>query len=159
MSPKNSEVLSEKKISNFYHCINSINYNFNSDLNKLISKKITKKNHFLVNLLRLQENIKINIKNNFKINLEEKIKSFFDFIDNKIDQYKSLIKEEKQRLKIEAYEKEQKIKQQEKQEELETADLQLKLQQKQLREEILLEKQRSKDLKNFLRLRIFLHLL
>ena len=101
--------------------------------------------------MRLQENIKINIKNNFKINLEEKIKSFFDFIDNKIDQYKLLIKEEKQRLKIEAYEKEQKIKQQEKQEELETADLQLKLQQKQLKEESLLEKQRSKDLKNFLR--------
>ena len=118
---------------------------------KNVSKKITKKNHFLVNLLRLQENIKINIKNNFKINLEEKIKSFFDFIDNKIDQYKSLIKEEKQRLKIEAYEKEQKIKQQEKQKELETADLQLKLQQKQLKEEILLEKQRAKDLKNFLR--------
>ena len=118
---------------------------------KNVSKKITKKNHFLVNLLRLQENIKINIKNNFKINLEERIQSFFDFIDNKIDQYKSLIKEEKQRLKIEAYEKEHKIKQQEKQRELETADLQLKLQQKQLKEEILLEKQRAKDLKNFLR--------
>ena len=118
---------------------------------KKVIKKITKKNHFLVNLLRLQENIKINIKNNFKINLEEKIKSFFDFIDNKIDQYKLLIKEEKQRLKIEAYEKEQKIKKQEKQKELETVDLQLKLKQKQLKEEILLEKQRSKDLKNFLR--------
>ena len=118
---------------------------------KNVGKKIIKKNHFLVNLLRLQENIKINIKNNFKINLEERIQSFFDFIDNKIDQYKSLIKEEKQRLKIEAYEKEQKIKQQEKQEEIETADLQLKLQQKQLKEEILLEKQRAKDLKNFLR--------
>ena len=65
---------------------------------KNVSKKITKKNHFLVTLLRFQENIKIDIKNNFKINLEEKIKSFFDFIDNKIDQYKSLIKEEKQRL-------------------------------------------------------------
>ena len=101
--------------------------------------------------MRLQENIKINIKNNFKINLEEKIKSFFDFIDNKIDQYKSLIKEEKQRLKIEAYEKEQKIKQQEEQKELENVDLQLKLKQKELKEEILLEKQRSKDLKNFLR--------
>ncbi len=118
---------------------------------KNVSKKITKKNHFLVNLLRLQENIKINIKNNFKINLEEKIKSFFDFIDNKLDQYKSLIKEEKQRLKIESYEKEQKIKEQEKQKELETVDLQLKLKQKQLKDEILLEKQRSKDLKNFLR--------
>ena len=118
---------------------------------KNVSNKITKKNHFLVNLLRLQENIKINIKNNFKINLEEKIKSFFDFIDNKLNQYKSLIKEEKQRLKIEAYEKEQKIKEQEKQKELETVDLQLKLKQKQLKDEILLEKQRSKDLKNFLR--------
>ena len=62
-----------------------------------------------------------------------------------------MIKEEKQRLKIEAYEKEQKIKQQEKQKELENVDLQLKLKQKQLKEEILLEKQRSKDLKNFLR--------
>ena len=118
---------------------------------KNVSNKITKKNHFLVNLLRLQENIKINIKNNFKINLEEKIKSFFDFIDKKIDQYKSMIKEEKQRLKIEAYEKEQKTKQQAKQKELENVDLQLKLKQKQLKEEILLEKQRSKDLKNFLR--------
>ncbi len=118
---------------------------------KNVFKKITKKNHFLVNLLRLQENIKINIKNNFKINLEEKIKSFFDFIDNKLNQYKSLIKEEKQRLKIESYEKEQKIKEQEKQKELETVDLQLKLKQKQLKDEILLEKQRSKDLKNFLR--------
>ena len=118
---------------------------------KIISKKNTKKKHFLVKLLRFQENIKINIKNNFNINLEDKIKSFFDFIDYKIDQYKLLIKEEKQRLKIEAYEEEQKIKKQEKQKEQETADLQLKLKQKQLKEEILLEKQRSKDLKNFLR--------
>ena len=120
-------------------------------LKKRRKRKVTKKKPFLVNLLRFQENIKINIKNNFKINLEEKIKSFFDFIDNKIDQYKSMIKEEKQRLKIEAYKKEQKIKEQEKQKELETADLQLKLKQKQLKDEILLEKQRSKDLKNFLR--------
>ncbi len=118
---------------------------------KNVSKKVTKKNHFLLNLLRFQENVKINIKKNFKINLEEKIKGFFDFIDNKIDQYKFLIKEEKQRLKIEAYEKEQKIKKQEKQKELETVNLQLKLKQKQLKEEILLEKQRTKDLKNFLR--------
>ena len=79
------------------------------------------------------------------------VRSFFDFIDNRIDQYKSLIKEEKQRLKIEAYEKEQKNKKQDKQKELETFNLQLKLKQKQLKEEILLEKQRSKDLKNFLR--------
>ena len=122
-----------------------------SSSKKKVSKKIAKKNHFLVNLLRFQENIKKNIKDNFKINLEEKIKSFFDFIDNKIDQYKLLIKEEKQKLKIEAYEKEQKIKKQEKQKELENEDLQLKLKQKQLKEEILLEKQRSKDLKNFLR--------
>ena len=102
-------------------------------------------------MLRFQENIKINIKNNFRINLEEKIKSFFDLIDSKIDQYKLLIKEEKQRLKIEAYEEEQKIKQKEKKEQLEKANLQLKLKQKQLKEEIVLEKQRSKDLKNFLR--------
>ncbi len=102
-------------------------------------------------MLRFQENIKINIKNNFRINLEEKIKSFFDLIDSKIDHYKLLIKEEKQRLKIEAYEEEQKIKQKEKKEQLEKANLQLKLKQKQLKEEIVLEKQRSKDLKNFLR--------
>ena len=75
----------------------------------------------------------------------------FLFSKNKIDKYKLLIKEEKQRLKIEAYEKEQKIKKQEKQKELENVDLQLKLKQKQLKEEILLEKQRSKDLKSFLR--------
>ena len=118
---------------------------------KIIKKKTARKNHFLVNLLRLQENIQINLKNNLKINLEERIKNFFDFIDNKINEYKSLLKEEKQRLKVEAYEKEQKIKQQEKKKELEAADLKLKLQQKQLKDEITLEKQRSKDLKNFLR--------
>ena len=73
---------------------------------KIVSKKTTKKKHLLVNLLRFQENIRLNIKNNFKINLEEKIKSFFDFIDNKIDQYKLFIKEEKQRIKLETYEKE-----------------------------------------------------
>ena len=118
---------------------------------KIIKKKTARKNHFLVNLLRLQEKIQINLKNNLKINLEERIKFFFDFIDNKINEYKSLLKEEKQRLKVEAYEKEQKIKQQEKKKELEAADLKLKLQQKQLKDEITLEKQRSKDLKNFLR--------
>ena len=123
----------------------------NLNKRKIVKKKIVKRNHLLVNLLRFQENIKINIKNNFRINLEEKIKSFFDLIDSKIDHYKLLIKEEKQRLKIEAYEEEQKIKQKEKQEQLETANLQLKLKQKQLKEEIVLEKQRSKDLKNFLR--------
>lgn len=62
---KNSGILNEKKISNFYNCINSINYSFKSDFNKLISKKITK-SYFLNKYGHLRPNTYSIVSNNYK---------------------------------------------------------------------------------------------
>ena len=90
---------------------------------------------------------------NFKINfsLEKYIQSFFDKISDTISNYKILKDDEKRRLKLEKIENERKekiaIEKQKKEEE----DLRLKLKEQALRDEARLEKQRTKDIKLFLR--------
>ena len=58
---------------------------------------------------------------------------------------------EKQRLKVETYEKQQRLKMKEEEEKQKLIYQQIKLKQKQVKEEIELEKKRNKDLKKFLR--------
>ena len=144
-----------------------------------IKKKIIKKKKkikayiikekFLLKIIRFQEKIKSNFK--FKINfgLGEIVQSFFKKIKDNIQEYKRLSIEEKQRIKLKEFERQEKEKEEEKRiklKELEKQEiekrkiekqnkiekvLQIKLKQKELREEIRLEKERTKDLKRFLR--------
>ena len=90
---------------------------------------------------------------NFKINfsLEKYIQGFFDKISETISSYKTLKYDEKRRLKLEKIENERKekiaIEKQKKEEEI----LRVKLKEQSLKDEARIEKQRTKDIKLFLR--------
>ena len=120
-------------------------------VNKVIKSTKPKKQNFILKLINLQNSLKpeINLKINFGI--EKFIQSFFDKIANTIGQYKILKKDETRRLKLEKIEKARQEKidlQNQKQKEQE---LKIKLKEQTLKEEIRLEKQRTRDIKLFLR--------
>ena len=115
-----------------------------------ITKKV-KKESLALKLVKFQLSIKPQF--NFKINfnLEKYIQSFFDKISETISDYKILKIDEKKRIKIEKIENERKekirLENEKKQEEV----IKIKLKEQALREEARLEKQRTKDIKVFLR--------
>ncbi len=120
---------------------------------KIIIPKIkkVKKDNLVLKLVKLQLSLKP--KFNFKINfkLEKYIQGFFDKISETISNYKILKDNEKRRLKLERIENERKekiaIEKQKKDEEI----LKAKLKEQALKDEVRLEKQRTKDIKLFLR--------
>ena len=113
-------------------------------------RKIQGKN-LILKLVQFQLSLKSRL--NFKIdfNLEGYIQAFFDKISETISSYKILKADEKRRLKIEKIENERKekinLENQKKQQET----LRLKFKEQALKEESRLEKQRTKDIKLFLR--------
>jgi len=106
---------------------------------------------FVYKLVKIQLSLKskFNLKLNFS--LEKYIQGFFDKISETISTYKILKADEKKRIKIEKIERERsekiEIEEQKKQEEV----LKTKLKEQALRDEKRLEKQRTKDIKLFLR--------
>jgi hypothetical protein len=90
---------------------------------------------------------------NFKINfkLEKYIQGFFDKISEAISNYKIIKHDEKRRLKLEKIESERREKIAIETEKKEEEALRLKLKEQALRDEARLEKQRTKDIKLFLR--------
>ena len=114
-------------------------------------KPIEKKLSFVSRIITIQNSLilKFNIKINFS--LEKYIQSFFDKIANTILDYKVLKAEDSRKRKLEEIEKKEKekilIRKQKNYEE----ELQTKLKEKNLKEEIKLDKERSKDIKLFLR--------
>ena len=126
---------------------------FINNKKKIFNSKITKvkKESLTFKLVKLQLSLKPEF--NFKINfnLEKYIQGFFDKISETISSYKILKHDEKRRLKIEKIENERKAKialeKQKKEEEI----LRIKLKEKSLKDEERLEKQRTRDIKLFLR--------
>ena len=90
---------------------------------------------------------------NFKINfqLEKYIQRFFDKISETILNYKTLKQDEKRRLKLEKIDVERKAKIATEKQKKEEQALRLKFKEQALKEEARLEKQRTKDIKLFLR--------
>ena len=90
---------------------------------------------------------------NFKINfnLEKYIQRFFDKISETISSYKILKHDEKRRLKVEKIENERKEKIALQKQKIEEELLKVKLKEQTLKDEERLEKQRTKDIKLFLR--------
>ena len=101
--------------------------------------------------VRFQLSLKPKFHLKLNLNPEKYIQRFFDKISETISNYKELKKEEKRRIQIEQIERERKekinLQKQKQQEEIEIT----KLKEKALREEAKLEKQRSRDIKLFLR--------
>ena len=110
-----------------------------------------KKDSLALKLVKLQIALKPEF--NFKINfnLEKYIQGFFDKISETISNYKILKKDEKRRLKLEKIENERKIKLELERKKQEENALRLKLKEQELKEEARIEKQRTKDIKLFLR--------
>ena len=106
---------------------------------------------FVYKLVKIQLSLKskFNLKLNFS--LEKYIQGFFDKISETISSYKILKADEKKRIKIEIIERERakkiEIEEQKKQEEV----FKTKIKEQALRDEKKLEKQRTKDIKLFLR--------
>ena len=96
-------------------------------------------------LLKPQFNFKINF------NIEKYIQSFFDKISETISNYKVLRLDEKRRLKLEKIENERKAKIAIEKQKKEEEALKVKLKEQSLKDEERLEKQRTKDIKLFLR--------
>ena len=115
--------------------------NLNKNQNESLALKLVK----LQLLLKPQFNFKINF------NLERHIQGFFDKISETISNYKILKNDEKRRIRLEKIENERKAKIAIEKEKKEQEILKVKLKEKALKDEARLEKQRTKDIKLFLR--------
>ena len=113
--------------------------------------KKNQKESLTLKFVRLQLSLKPQI--NFKINfsLEKYIQGFFDKISETISSYKILKTDEKKRLRLEKIENERQEKILIEKNKKEEEALRLKLKEQTLKDEARLEKQRTKDIKLFLR--------
>jgi len=123
---------------------------------KIPTKTNTKRRNkgFILEIIRLQENLKSNFKIKLNFNLftiDKYIQNFFQKIENKIIEYKELKSEERRRIKVEEIERVKKEKEEIEKNKLEEEELKFKLKQQQLKDEERIEKERAKDIKLFLR--------
>ena len=111
----------------------------------------TQKKSFVLRLIKLQLSLKpqFNLKINF--NIEKYIQRFFDKISETISNYNILKDNEKRRLKLEKIENERREKIEIENKKKEQDLLRLKLKEQALKDEARLEKERTKDIKLFLR--------
>jgi hypothetical protein len=117
-----------------------------------IKKKPAKRRVGLIlRVIKLQQYLKPEF--NFKINfsLEKYIQAFFDAFANKIFEYKVLKAEEKRKRKLEEIEKKEKEKILINKQKIRDEELQTKLKEEDLKKEIKLERERTRDIKLFLR--------
>ena len=126
-----------------------INKNIRINKNKKINR--TKKESLISKLIKLQYSLRpeLNLKINFS--LEKYIQAFFDIFANKMFEYRTLKADEKRKRKLEEIEKKEKEKILIYKNKIKEEELQTKTQEKNLKEEIKLEKARTKDIKLFLR--------
>ena len=113
--------------------------------------KKNQKDSIVLKLVKFQLSFKPQFSLNFRFSLEKYIQAFFDKISDTISSYKILKRDEKRRLKIEKIEKEREAKIELARQKKEQEILRIKLKEQTLKEEARLEKQRTKDIKLFLR--------
>ena len=118
--------------------------------NKSNFKQVNSKNT-LLKIIRLQEKLKPKFKFNLFDIIERNVQGFFSSIENKIEEYKFLRKKEKDRIKLETIEREQKERIEKDKKIKEEKEEKLRLREIALKEEIKIEKERTKDIKLFLR--------
>ena len=120
-------------------------------IKKILKPKKIPKNSIVLKLVKLQLSLKPQFKFNINLNLEKYIQRFFDKISETISNYKILKQDEKRRIKIESLENERKAKIALEQQKKEEIALRLKLKAQALKDEVRLEKERTRDIKLFLR--------
>ena len=114
-------------------------------------EKIALKDTIASKLVKWQMSLKPDLNFKLNFNLEKYIQSFFDKISETISNYKILKFREKRRLKLEKMENERKAKIILEKQKKEESILKIKLKEQALKDEERLEKQRTKDIKVFLR--------
>ena len=120
-------------------------------IKKISLSKVKKDDSFILKIINFQNLIKPKFKIKLNFNFEKYIQGFFDKIANTIDQYRIIKKDEARRIKLEKQEKERLEKIKRTEEKQKEEDLKFKLKEQTLKEEIKIEKQRTKDIKLFLR--------
>ena len=110
-----------------------------------------KKDNLVLKLIKFQLSLKSPFDIKLDFSLEKYIQAFFDKISDTISSYKILKKDEKRRIKLEEIEKEREAKIELAERKKEQEALKVKLKEQTLKEEAKLEKQRTKDIKLFLR--------
>ena len=118
---------------------------------KLFKFQKIKKENFLLKIINFQNSLKSKIKLKINFSLEKYIQAFFDKIENTISEYKILKKDEARRLKLEKQENERLEKIEFENKKKKDEELKTQLKEQTLKDEIKLEKQRTKDIKLFLR--------
>ena len=113
--------------------------------------KKAKRDSLALKLVKLQLSLKPEFDFKINFNIEKYIQSFFDKISETISNYKIIKYDEKRRLKLEKIESERREKIAIEKEKKEEEILKVKLKEQALKEESRLEKQRTKDIKLFLR--------
>ena len=117
---------------------------------KKIIPSVTTRN-IVSNLIKIEEKLSFKFNLNFIFSIDKKIENFFKNIENKINQFKKLRKEEIERIKLQKIESEEKNKRKIEEERKILKEQELKLKKKELKDEIKLEKERTKEIKKFLR--------
>ena len=121
--------------------------------NKIVyfkTKKVQKES-LVSKFVKLQLSLKPQFNLKFNFQLEKYIQGFFDKISETISNYKILKQDEKRRLKLEKIDEERKAKIAAEKQKKEEQTLRVKFKEQALKEEARLEKQRTKDIKLFLR--------
>ena len=114
-------------------------------------EKIALKDTIASKLVKWQMSLKPDLNFKLNFNLEKYIQSFFDKISETISNYKILKLHEKRKLRLEKIENERKAKIILEKQKKEESILKIKLKEQALKDEVRLEKQRTKDIKVFLR--------
>ena len=148
---KNSKIFVKSKKKNNKRSVGKKTKKKKSKKTKKKLTKIKPKTSIVKNLVKLQLSLKPNISFNFLFNIEKYIQSFFDKIDSTIEDYKNFKAEEKRRIQLEKIKRIEDEKKEEEKEKKEQAQLEIKLKKQAIKEEIRLEKERTREIKAFLR--------
>ena len=148
---KNSKIFVKSKKKNNRKSVVKKTKKKKSKKTKKKHNKIKPKTSIVKNLVKLQLSLKPNISFNFLFNIEKYIQSFFDKIDSTIEDYKNFKAEEKRRIQLEKIKRIEDEKKEEEKEKKEQAQLEIKLKKQAIKEEIRLEKERTREIKAFLR--------
>ena len=148
---KNSKIFVKSEKKNNRSSVGKKTKKKKSKKTKKKQTKIKPKTSIVKNLVKLQLSLKPNISFNFLFNIEKYIQSFFDKIDSTIEDYKNFKAEEKRRIQLEKIKRIEDEKKEEEREKKEQAQLEIKLKKQAIKEEIRLEKERTREIKAFLR--------
>ena len=153
VSKKSKKVIKKKK--RIYKKKNKRN---NTQKSRNIKKKIynykiksIQNDSLIFKLVKLQLSFKPKLNFKVKFSLEKYVQGFFDKISETISNYKILKKDEKRRLKLEKIENERREKIDIENQKKEAEALRIKFKEQALKDEARLEKQRTRDIKLFLR--------